>query len=134
MGVITGVRGLAACGAVFAAGCSAVPARPDVGANRVRQAAAEAAVARLTSGMAGVTVSVRVTGSNGAGAFSWPDGSVELTRGLVERLDEDELAAAVAHELGHVLGSRGTGPASALSGAAGAPDDAESRADRFATR
>jgi predicted Zn-dependent protease len=84
--------------------------------------------------MSGVAVRVRVSRSGRAGAFSWPDGTVELTSDLVERLDEDELAAAIAHELGHIIEGRPRGAASALSGRSGSPDDAEARADRFATR
>ena len=122
------------CGVLLAAGCSVAPARPSIEAYRLRQAAAKATVAKLTTGMIGaVEVKVRVTCSARVGAFSWPDGAVELTAGLVDGLDEDELAAAVAHELGHILGGRGAGAASALSGTSGAPGDVESRADRFAT-
>jgi len=77
---------------------------------------------------------VQSHGTGRVGAFSWPDGTVELTSGLVERLDEDEIAAAIAHELGHVLEGQPGGATSALSGRSGSPDDVEARADRFATR
>jgi predicted Zn-dependent protease len=36
-------------------------------------------------------------------AFSFPDGSIYASRGLVNRLSDDELAAALAHEIGHLL-------------------------------
>ena len=39
-------------------------------------------------------------------AFAWPNGAIFLTRGLMDRLDDDELLAAIAHELGHVDGTR----------------------------
>ena len=37
-------------------------------------------------------------------AYGWRGGNLFLTRGLVDVMDDDELAAAVAHELGHLLG------------------------------
>ena len=37
-------------------------------------------------------------------AHSWPDGQVFVTLGLVELLNDEELAAAIGHELGHLLG------------------------------
>src|SRR5262249_17752321 len=70
---------------------------------------------------------------------AWPDGRIEVSRALVDRLDEEELAAALAHELGHLLegghlpvGTAGLddGPPLGLRGAAGA-DEAEARADRI---
>ena len=133
MGVFKVARGLVVFGVLFAAGCATTPAGPRA-EGRLAQLSAEAAVAKLTSGMTGVGVSVRVTGSTRVGAFSWPDGTVELTRGLVERLDEDEIAASLAHELGHVLGGGEAGGVSALSGDWGGHDDVEARADHFATR
>jgi Zn-dependent protease with chaperone function len=36
-------------------------------------------------------------------AFSWPNGRIYLSRGLVEALDDELLTAAVAHEIGHLL-------------------------------
>jgi len=134
MGGLNVAQALAVCGLFFAAGCSTFPQGPVVGQPRFAQAAAEATVAKLTAGMNAVAVKVRVSRSGRVGAFSWPDGRVELTSGLVERLNEDEIAAAIAHELGHVLEGQPGGATSALSGRSGSPDDVEARADRFATR
>jgi predicted Zn-dependent protease len=36
-------------------------------------------------------------------AFSFGDGSIYVSRGLVNRLTADELTAAIAHEMGHFL-------------------------------
>jgi len=36
-------------------------------------------------------------------AYAWSDGSVYVSRGLVEALDNNQLAAVVAHEVGHLL-------------------------------
>lgn len=37
------------------------------------------------------------------GAFAWPQGRVCVTSGLMALADDDELAAAVAHEIGHLV-------------------------------
>ena len=134
MGVSNVARAISICGLFFAIGCSTFPQGPVVSQGTFAQPAAEATVAKLTAGMNAVAVKVRVSRSGRVGAFSWPDGTVELTSGLVERLDEDEIAAAIAHELGHVLEGQPGGATSALSGRSGSPDDVEARADRFATR
>jgi len=71
----------------------------------------------------------RVTSRADAGAWAWPDGQIEVAKGLVDRLDDQELAAALAHELGHLVdgGHLDAGP-HALDGGAG---DLERRADRI---
>jgi Zn-dependent protease with chaperone function len=68
------------------------------------------------------------------GAWAWPDGRVRVSRALVDLLDDDELAAALAHELGHLLdrGDLPAPPAALLGGAEG--DDPEMRADRIGCR
>lgn len=139
MGLFAILREVAACGVMFAAGCSTLPVHDAIDAASAgqwaaRQSVAEATARDLTAGTSGAAVKIRITHSARVGAFSWPDGTVELTRGLVDRLDREELAAAIAHELGHVLGAREPAARSALSGRSGMPDDAEARADRFATR
>ena len=50
---------------------------------------------------------VHVLRSGELGAFAWPQGDVVVTTALVELLDDDELAAAVAHEVG-ISSRRGT--------------------------
>ncbi len=67
------------------------------------QARATAAVRPLMKHCTGVSVCVQVLETERVGAFGWPNGHVFVTRGLVDRLDDPELAAAVAHELGHLL-------------------------------
>jgi Zn-dependent protease with chaperone function len=59
-------------------------------------------------------------------AYSYPDGSIFITRGLVDRSTDDEIAAAVAHELGHLLGD---GHLRGLATLRGTDGDAEARAD-----
>jgi Zn-dependent protease with chaperone function len=58
-------------------------------------------------------------------AFAWPDRHIYVTTGLLALLDDDELTAALAHELGH-LQARDRHMA-ALRGPAA--DDIEARAD-----
>ena len=47
--------------------------------------------------------SVAVLGSPEPVAYCWPNGDVFVTRGLLDLLDDEELAAAIAHEVGHVM-------------------------------
>jgi hypothetical protein len=72
-----------------------------------------------------------VSPREGLGAWAWPDGRVQVSRVLVDRLDDDELAAALAHELGHLLdgGNLSSAPL-ALSGSPRV-GDLEDRADRI---
>lgn len=70
------------------------------------------------------------------GAWSWPDGRIRLSRALVDLLDDAELAAALAHEIGHLLDAgHVAGQAAALAGG-GRRDGAgiETRADGAACR
>jgi Zn-dependent protease with chaperone function len=80
-------------------------------------------------------VHVRVLDVDRPAAYSWPDGTVVVSRGLVNVLPADELAACVAHELGHLISDGWLNPPAALTGAAtthGA--DAERRADAIAVQ
>jgi len=53
----------------------------------------------------GVSICIQVLQTEHIGAFSWPNGHIFVTRGLVDRLDDAELASAIAHEMGHLLNS-----------------------------
>ncbi len=68
------------------------------------------------------------------GAWAWPDRRVRVSRALVDLLDDDELTAALAHELGHLLdrGDLPSPPAALIGGASG--DDPELRADQIGRR
>jgi Zn-dependent protease with chaperone function len=68
------------------------------------------------------------------GAWAWPDRRIRVSRALVDLLDDNELAAALGHELGHLL-DRGDLPAPpvALLGGSGG-DDLEVRADQIGCR
>ncbi len=69
----------------------------------------------------------RVAARDEPGAWAWPDGRIEVSRTLVDRLDDQELAAALAHELGHLLDG---GHLPAMPHALAGGGDIERRADR----
>jgi Zn-dependent protease with chaperone function len=79
--------------------------------------------------LSGAGVHWRLTPRDEVGAWAWPDGRIEVSRVLLDRLDDDELAAALAHELGHLL-DRGH-LAAAPRALAGDGGDLEHRADRI---
>jgi predicted Zn-dependent protease len=66
---------------------------------------------------------------DGFGAWAWPDGRVRVTPALVHALDDDALAAVLAHELAHLRLGRHGRP-SAVAGDA-ASSDVEHEADRI---
>jgi hypothetical protein len=78
-------------------------------------------------------LTVSVLDTDDTGAFCWRSGAVYVTRGLVDLLDDDELAAAIAHEVGHLLLDGHTPRAAALDGCRLHPspnrEDAETAAD-----
>jgi predicted Zn-dependent protease len=78
-------------------------------------------------------IHLSILASDSAGAFAWPGGEVFVTRGLARLLTDDELAAAVAHELGHLIDGRHVQCVASLHGQ---PKrlDLESRADAIGLR
>jgi hypothetical protein len=57
----------------------------------------------------GVSVQIRVVNSKEINSVAFPGGAIYLNRGLIEMTsNEDELAAVIAHEIGHVAGRHGT--------------------------
>jgi len=71
-------------------------------------ARAEAALTRIAGACACEHARVRVLDDSEPAAFAFRDGSLFVTRGLVALLDDGELSAALAHEVGH-LTRRGDG-------------------------
>jgi Zn-dependent protease with chaperone function len=91
----------------------------------------QALLTQLTAGHATVRLHLHVLSSSELAAYSWPDGSVFVTAALVDRLDDAELSAALAHEVGHLLDHPGAQSPAGLSGqprGAGSRDK-EGRAD-----
>ena len=79
------------------------------------------------------TVHVQVLDSDSVGAYGWPNGNLFVTRGLVELLSDQELAAAIAHEMGHLLNDGHLYTVVSLRGCCVSPD-AEARADSIGVR
>jgi len=83
----------------------------------------------------GVTAGLEVTLSHrqGFGAWAWPGGPIEVSRDLIDLLDDDELTSAIAHEVGHLRDDRHwSGPTASLDG--GSDLDVESGADQAGCR
>lgn len=66
-----------------------------------RQQRLDAIAARLTAKHPALRVEVRILASGAVCAYAWPKRTVFVTRGLLDRADDDVVAAAVAHEMGH---------------------------------
>lgn len=78
-------------------------------------------------------IDVQVLNTDVVAAYSWREGRLFVTRGLVATADDHELAAALAHELAHLLSDGHLkGQVAALTGSVSAESDAESRADLVA--
>ena len=93
-----------------------------------RQSRAQTALDSLGRCPAARQLVIRVLDEDTVAAWSWPDGSIFVTRRLVDALGDDELAAAIAHECGHLLAD---GHMQAPNSLRGYPKglDVESRAD-----
>jgi Zn-dependent protease with chaperone function len=107
---------------LFLTGCSAGGARnlwvlgqggEIAGSSQVR---AESVAARLRNGSPPQHLTFHILASGDARAYSWPDGAIYLTQGLMDRLSDDELAAAIAHECGHLIKPFGTASVVGLRG------------------
>lgn len=122
------------------AGCSAT--RPLAPAALADDALRVARVQRIGHELVGAATAparldVGIASRDGLGAWSWPDGRIRVSRALADVLDDDELRAALAHEVGHLLDAGDIpGEAAALAGqASGRRHDAsgiEARADALA--
>lgn len=115
------VAGSTACG-VAGPRPASFPTDDDGGrASRLDRASARA----LPPGLGRVALSDRA----GLGAWAWPDGRIRVTAALVDLLDDAELAAALAHEAGHLrAGAPGHEPTAVVG--QGCSLDAELAADR----
>ncbi len=74
--------------------------------NGPQKARAQRLCNRICRGWIDTPVHVRIVDSRQLGAWSWSDGDVYLTLGLTSHLNNKELAAAIAHELGHLINSK----------------------------
>ncbi|WP_428939748.1 M48 family metalloprotease [Fontivita pretiosa] len=86
--------------------------------------------ARLSRVWGGRDVRAYVLDSADAAAYAWADGRILVTRGLIRRLDDDQLAAVIAHELGHLINESAVSSSQSMSlSGQDDPRDAEARAD-----
>lgn len=76
---------------------------------------------------------IHVLDSPDVGAFAWPEGDIVVTAALLDLLSDDELAAAIAHEVGHLLSDGHLRSAAALVGKP-SQHDAEAAADELGMR
>jgi hypothetical protein len=97
----------------------------DVAASR-----ASCAIDRLKTIYQG-SAFVRVVESSKPGAFSWSNGSICLTSALINLSSDEEISAAIAHEMGHLARSHARG-ADATYALSGPGADEEQRADAIA--
>jgi len=93
-----------------------------------RQGRLDAASQKLIAACTGRKITVQVLATNVVTAYSLWDGHVFVTRGLMDHLDDAELQAAVAHELGHLLSDGHVQAVASLRGCCVDPDR-EVRAD-----
>lgn len=125
------------------AGCSAarhgrdatVAARDADALRLARVLRTGADLARATAH--GERIDLGLSTRDALGAWSWPDGRIRVSRALVDALDDDELRAALAHEIGHLLdaGTVAGGTSALAGGPASSGHDAagiETRADALA--
>ena len=68
-----------------------------------RQARVDSAAGPLLRQCGGKHIEIRVLDNDAVTAYGWRGGSLFLTRRLVDLMDDNELAATIAHELGHLL-------------------------------
>ncbi len=94
-----------------------------------RQQRALSALARLRAAQDS-RLAIYVLRTERVAAYAWSQGAVFVSCGLLDVMDDDELVAVVAHEMGHLLADGHMEHPSALAGAS-ALLDAESRADQL---
>ncbi len=128
---------------VAGGGCSVGPARVNawvreqggIDAEAARQARLERMLRVVSAGCEGRALRASVLATDRPSAFSWRSGQVFVTRGLIDLLDDEELAAALDHELGHLLSDGHVRPVAGLKGCEEQKCfDAESRADETGVR
>jgi hypothetical protein len=95
-----------------------------------RQERVDSIAHRLVIGHPELPTTVRILNSDAVCAYGLPDGTLFVTRGLLDRADDDVIAAALAHEMGHLLGDGYVRPVVSVKGC---NEDlgAEGRADAY---
>lgn len=125
--------GCVGCATPGAKVASWIRAQGGVSTDAACQSRVEHVAKWFGSDLHGAPLHVRVLDSEEVGAYGWRGGELFVTRGLVDLLDDQELAAALAHEMGHLLGDGSARPLVRLSGGVDADANlmVEANADRL---
>lgn len=129
---LAGQIGLAILILALGAGCVSAPL-DAVALHDCAEARADAALARVRPVFGGPAI-VQTADTDRPAAYSWDDGRIVVTRGLIDLMTDDELAAVIAHELGHLCLARGDRVARAPFALRGNGADNEFLADRAGSR
>jgi Zn-dependent protease with chaperone function len=70
---------------------------------RLSPARTHAALARVAPAASPLQLRVRILHNDAPAAHCFKDGALYVSTGLLQRLSDDELAAVLAHELGHLV-------------------------------
>jgi hypothetical protein len=127
---------LAVCFLLLLSGCAAsnelsagwIAQRGGVVVEDARQQRLDRVLATLVARPSCVKAQVLATDS--VCAYGWPNGRLFVTRGMMDRADDGVIAAALAHELGHLISDGHVDVVFSLNGCAESID-AESRADAY---
>ncbi len=88
---------------------------------------------RLAARLNGLHLKPYVLNSTELAAYSWPNGELFVTQGLMDATAPDELAAVIAHEAGHLIAQNTPQPTAMLRGQKHR-SGAEIRADQLGCR
>lgn len=124
IGLFLLLTSLTGCGSI--AGSAKVP---DI-SNDLRSARLQHVFGQLIAGHPDLQVNARVMDSGVVCAYAWPNGTIYVTRGLMDRGDDAVIAAAIAHEIGHLLSDGHVPAVASLKGCSHDPDG-EIRADAY---
>ncbi|HEY7088445.1 MAG TPA: M48 family metalloprotease [Tepidisphaeraceae bacterium] len=121
---------LTGCGTLQGSASSWVNRQGGIISDPQKQQRVDAIASRLTAGQTRLHINVEILRSDAVCAYALPDGTLFVTRGLMNVADDDVIAAALAHELGHLLGE---GDVPAVVSVKGCNQDlgAEGRADAY---
>ncbi|MAX27503.1 MAG: hypothetical protein CMJ19_23655 [Phycisphaeraceae bacterium] len=97
-------------------GCSTIGQTPDVISHHKKWALQHGGILvdqrhqrlnqtchRLAPACHDIVIDPHVLDSNNLAAYSWPNGELYVTRGMIDAASPDELASVVAHEIGHLI-------------------------------
>jgi len=121
---------LTGCGVAATTDSQWISRQGGVVTDEARQRRVDSILARLTAGHPGLRVPVRVLNSDAVCAYALPNRTLFVTRGLLDHADDDVIAAALAHEFGHLLGDGHVRPVVSLKGC-NQDLGAEGRADAY---